>query len=279
MMAEPWRLSFEHVTVFRYDSPARSSFNELRMTPLTTLRQTTLTAQVATSPVAILYRYWDYWGTQVVAFDVASPHDALEIRAAAVVDSSSSGPRTACTWEQIAAASGVMWEFLCPTASTRPDRGLELVAESLRQPDPVATAEGVCDWVHSTIEYQPGVTGVHTSATEALQAGRGVCQDFAHVAVAVLRLLGIPARYVSGYLHPVPEAEVGQTVEGQSHAWVEVWTGGWWELDPTNQVTVGPRHVAVGRGRDYGDVSPVKGIYAGGEEDSMTTTVSIRRSH
>jgi transglutaminase-like putative cysteine protease len=93
-----------------------------------------------------------------------------------------------------------------------------------------------------------------------------------------LRSIGIPARYVSGYFHPVPAPDVGDTVDGQSHAWIEVWTGAWWELDPTNLVPVGPRHVAVGRGRDYGDVSPVKGIYAGGDDDSMTTTVSIQRS-
>lgn len=278
MTAGPWRLSVEHVTVFTYGAPVRSSFNEVRMTPLTTVRQTTLTAQVITSPVTSQYRYWDYWGTQVVAFDVADPHGALEIRAEAVVDATDFSRPTACGWPELHSAAGVMCEFVSTTPSTAPNEQLCDAANALRREDPVETAEAVCDWVHSALEYRPGVTGVHTSAAEALEAGQGVCQDFAHVAIAVLRRLGIPARYVSGYLHPVPEPVVGLIVDGQSHAWIEVWTGAWWELDPTNLVAVGPRHVTVGRGRDYGDVSPVKGIYAGGDEDTMTTTVRIRRS-
>ncbi|MDA8045896.1 MAG: transglutaminase family protein [Actinomycetota bacterium] len=278
MTSEPWRLSLEHVTAFSYGSPARSSFNEVRMVPLTTPRQTTLSAHVSTNPVASQYRYWDYWGTQVVAFDVADPHDVLEIRAEAVVDTADRSLRAACTWPELDDSSDVFFEILSPTPSTRPDDRLAAVAESLRQPAPPDTAEAVCEWVHSAIEYRPGVTGVHTSAAEALAAGQGVCQDLAHVAVSLLRWIGIPARYVSGYLHPSPEPEVGRSVDGQSHAWIEVWTGGWWELDPTNLVAVGPRHVAVGRGRDYSDVSPVRGIYAGGDDDHMSTAVIIVRS-
>ncbi len=277
-MTEPWRMSLEHTTVFSYGTAARSSFNEVRMIPLTTPRQVTMTAQVTTSPASGQYRYWDYWGTQVVAFDVVDPHDALEIRASAIVDTSSFSAPAVCTWREVEAAGPAMFEFLAPTAYTRPDGRLMPAAEQLRRSAPTETVEAVCEWVNSSIEYQPGVTGVHTSASEALEAGQGVCQDFAHVTVALLRHTGIPARYVSGYLHPAPEPVIGETVEGQSHAWIEVWTGGWWEVDPTNLVPVGPRHVTVARGRDYGDVSPVKGIYAGGDSDSMTTTVAIQRS-
>jgi transglutaminase-like putative cysteine protease len=279
MMPEPWRLSFEHVTVFEYGFAVHSSFNEVRMTPLTTVRQTTLTADVATSPAATQYRYWDYWGTQVVAFDVAEPHDKLAIRARGVVDTATCRPPGACSWQELAGAAGAMCEFLMVTPFTDAEGPIGSAVEFLRTPDPVETVEAVCEWVHSALEYRPGVTGVHTSAAEVIQTGQGVCQDFAHLAVALLRSIGVPARYVSGYLHPVPEPEVGVTVEGQSHAWIEAWTCGWWELDPTNLVAVGPRHVAVGRGRDYGDVPPLKGIYAGGSQDSMTTTVSIQRTH
>lgn len=277
-MAEPWRLSIEHTTLFSYGFPARSSFNEVRMMPLTTARQTTMAAQVTTSPATNQYRYRDYWGTQVVAFDVADRHHTLEVGASAIVDASSFSTPAACTWQEIENAAPAMCEFLSSTPATRPDGRLEPTAEQLRKSEPVETVEAVCEWVNSAIEYQLGVTGVHTSASEALEAGQGVCQDFAHVAVALLRRIGIPSRYVSGYLHPVPEPVVGETVEGQSHAWIEVWTGAWWEFDPTNLIPVGPRHIIVGRGRDYGDVSPVKGIYAGGDEDSMTTTVAIQRS-
>lgn len=276
-MAELWRLSLEHTTSFTYGSPARSSFNEVRMVPLTTARQTTMTAQVTTRPATNQYRYWDYWGTQVVAFDVADAHYALDIRTSAVVDTSDFSAPAACSWRDIGDAASALCEFLVPTPSTRPDGPVALVAEDLRRTRPDATVEAVTEWVHSAIEYRPGVTGVHTSASEVLEAGQGVCQDFAHVAVALLRRLGIPSRYVSGYLHPAPEPAVGETVEGQSHAWIEAWTGTWWELDPTNLVRVGPRHIIVGRGRDYGDVCPVKGIYAGGDDDSMSTTVAIQR--
>lgn len=277
MTAAPWRLSFEHVTTFTYSSPARSSFNEVRMTPLTTVRQTTLTADITTSPPASQYRYWDYWGTQVAAFDVADPHDHLEIRAEGVVDAAASTAAARCSWATIDAASDDMCEYLTATPFTALGDELADRARSLRRPDPVDTVEAVCDWVHSALVYRPGVTGVHTSASDAIATGQGVCQDFAHAGVAFLRQVGVPARYVSGYLHPVPEPDIGMAVEGQSHAWIEAWTGGWWELDPTNLVAVGPRHVAVGRGRDYGDVSPLKGIYAGGGEDSMTTRVTIQR--
>lgn len=95
--------------------------------------------------------------------------------------------------------------------------------------------------------------------------------------LAMLRSLGIPARYVSGYLHPKPEAAIGETVEGESHAWVEVWTGAWWGVDPTNATTITDRHVAVGVGRDYADVSPIKGIYTGSAASDLDVTVQITR--
>ena len=134
-------------------------------------------------------------------------------------------------------------------------------------------------WVQDTVEYVPGSTEVQTSAQEAWSQGQGVCQDIAHLTVALLREVGLPARYVSGYLHPAPEAELGDTVTGESHAWVEVWTGRWWAYDPTNDCPVGERHVAVGRGRDYGDVPPVKGIYAGNAENAMRVVVRMARVH
>ena len=92
---------------------------------------------------------------------------------------------------------------------------------------------------------------VHTSANEAYADGAGVCQDFAHLALALAKSVGLPSRYVSGYFHPEEDATIGEEITGESHAWVEVWTGKWWGYDPTNDCPVGERHVAVGRGRDY----------------------------
>ena len=122
-----------------------------------------------------------------------------------------------------------------------------------------------------------GTTGVRTDAQEAWDQGQGVCQDIAHVTVALLRAAGLPARYVSGYLHADPSAEPGQTAIGESHAWVEYWAGSWRPLDPTSGAPVRERHVVVARGRDYADVPPLKGIYHGAPSVAMDVTVEVTR--
>jgi transglutaminase-like putative cysteine protease len=144
-------------------------------------------------------------------------------------------------------------------------------------PNPQHAAREAAAWVHERLDYVPGTTGVQTSAAQALTEGRGVCQDFAHATIAVLRAAGIPARYVSGYLHPTPEAGIGETVTGASHAWVEWWAGDWWEYDPTNDAVPGTAYVVIARGRDYGDVTPVRGIYQGGDGGSADVTVEVTR--
>ena len=111
--------------------------------------------------------------------------------------------------------------------------------------------------------YQPGSTEVHTLAAEAWADRRGVCQDYAHLVVGALRHVGLPARYVSGYLHPAKEPEIGVLTSGESHAWVEWWLGEWVAYDPTNAADVGERHIMIGAGRDYNDIPPIKGIVAG----------------
>jgi transglutaminase-like putative cysteine protease len=130
---------------------------------------------------------------------------------------------------------------------------------------------------HERVAYRSGSTGVATSALQAWQQGSGVCQDIAHVTCALLRSVGLPAAYVSGYLHPRVDAEVGTASTGESHAWVEVWLGGWWAYDPTNRIPAGERHVVVGRGRDYGDVPPLKGLYSGGGSQRLGVSVEVTR--
>ena len=133
------------------------------------------------------------------------------------------------------------------------------------------------NWVEETMTYRPSATAVHTSAVEAWEVGEGVCQDFAHVGLVLLRAAGVPARYVSGYLHTQPDAPVGQVVTGESHAWVEAWVGDWVGYDPTAGDVPGERHVVVGYGRDYADVSPLRGIYSGGSVASLGVTVEVTR--
>jgi transglutaminase-like putative cysteine protease len=124
------------------------------------------------------------------------------------------------------------------------------------------------------LTYMPGATQVHTTAAEAWNERRGVCQDYAHLVVGALRHVGVPARYVSGYLYPNADPQIGDTARGESHAWVEWWLGEWAAHDPTNLAAVGERHVMVGSGRDYGDVPPIKGIVAG-QHDTVGLEVTV----
>jgi transglutaminase-like putative cysteine protease len=142
---------------------------------------------------------------------------------------------------------------------------------------PDEAAEAISARVRGRVAYMPGATGVRTDAQEAWDKGQGVCQDMAHVTVALLRAAGLPARYVSGYLHPNADADPGTTAVGQSHAWVEYWAGDWRPLDPTSGVAVGERHVVVARGRDYNDVPPLKGVYRGAPEAATNVTVEVTR--
>jgi transglutaminase-like putative cysteine protease len=126
--------------------------------------------------------------------------------------------------------------------------------------------------------YMTGVTAVHTTAAEAWDERRGVCQDYAHLVVGALRHVGMPARYVSGYLHPNAVPGIGDSAYGESHAWVEWWLGAWVAHDPTNLADVAERHVIVGTGRDYGDVPPIKGIVAGQHNTvGLEVTVELTR--
>lgn len=272
-----WRIRIEHLTRFSYSGAAYASYNEVRKVPQTNNHQTRLEAKLATTPHAPQYTYWDYWGTQVVAFNIDQGHQELAITSSSLVETRKSGPPPRIQWADLEAVNDTMAEYLARTASTSPDNELTAMANDLRAPTPTETVESVAAWVNSHLEYVPGVTGVQTSAVEAARAGRGVCQDFAHLATAVLRAAGVPTRYVSGYLHPSVDAEIGDEVTGESHAWIETWLGDWWGFDPTNAVDVGSRHVVVARGRDYTDVPPVKGVYAGNAEHQMTVEVKITR--
>jgi transglutaminase-like putative cysteine protease len=278
-----WRLDVVHRTAFHYETPVLASYNEARITPTTDLHQSTVSSLVSLSPVVPVRRYWDYWGTQVTAFDIHEPHDELVVTSASVVETEpAAGPAGGLGWSELAdpALMDSFDELLRTTNYTGANAELAAAAREIRERSkhPSDAWESVGAWVHDSLTYESGVTGVHTSATEAWQARRGVCQDYAHVALVMLRSIGVPARYVSGYLHPRREAEVGESVGGESHAWVEAWVGQWWGLDPTNNEPIGERHVGVGRGRDYADVSPLRGVLSGGQTQSLDVEVTLTRS-
>jgi transglutaminase-like putative cysteine protease len=277
-----WRLRIEHVTRVRYPVPVRTSFNEARMTPLTLPTQMTLESRVTAGPGVPVWTYSDYWGTFVSVFDLPEPHDDLVIRAAATVETEPlrgiPAPADGPSWAELSAAGGRLLEFLMPTPlTTVTDEISAAAAAETAGLSPDAAAEAISARVREHVAYMPGATGVRTDAQEAWDRGQGVCQDMAQLTVALLRGVGLPARYVSGYLHPQEQAEPGSTAVGQSHAWAEYWAGSWTPLDPTSGAAVGERHVVVARGRDYTDVPPLKGIYHGPAGGDMTVTVEVTR--
>jgi len=278
-----WRLRVLHTTRVSYPSPARASFNEARMTPLTLPSQVTLEAGVSAGTGVPTWTYWDYWGTYVTVFDIPEPHDELVISSVATVETGTgqaSPGREPLSWPDLKAqaSAGRLLEYLLPTPLTAVTRDVTAgVADAVRGAAPVEAAESIASQVRARVSYMPGATGVRTDAQEAWEQGQGVCQDMAHVTVALLRSAGLPARYVSGYLHPDPAAEPGHSAAGQSHAWVEYWAGSWLPCDPTSGAPVSERHVVVARGRDYADVPPLKGIYHGAPDSAMDVTVGVTR--
>ncbi|PHV65915.1 transglutaminase family protein [Williamsia muralis] len=278
-----WRLRVVHSTGFAYNAPVTSSYNEARLTPRSDTRQNVIINRVETIPATRSYRYTDYWGTAVTAFDLHAPHEELEVSGLSVVETEPDAMPSddeLLDWESLHHESVIdrYDEVLSNTGYVPVSRQLGQVAKRLTKGlTPQEAVLAVCQWVHTEMEYVPGTTGVHTSAVEAWKEKKGVCQDYAHLSLVMLRSLGIPSRYVSGYLHPSRSAVIDRTVEGQSHAWIEAWTGGWWGYDPTNDLAISEQHVSVGVGRDYSDVPPLKGIYTGAGAKDLEVKVEITR--
>jgi len=276
-----WLLEIVHETRVHYQGSARASYNEARMTPLTLPTQAALQTRVTVGNGIPVWAYQDYWGTRVSSFDIQAPHEELLVRSHSMVETMAAPPPPdPLSWAELRgqAEAGLAAEFLAATPRTTVDPALSAAARDLvAGADPVRTAAVIASWVRDRVAYVPGATEVQTGAQEAWDKGEGVCQDIAHLTVALLREAGLPARYVSGYLHPRPEAGIGTPVAGQSHAWVEYWVGTWVAADPTNRAPVGECHVVVARGRDYSDVPPLKGIYHGAPSMAMGVTVEVTR--
>lgn len=278
------RLRIKHMTGFHYGGDVTASYNEARMLPVSADGQLVLFSNLEILPISSHHSYVDYWGSRVSSFEILTPHKELALTATSLVEVR---PRvhddSSLTWEQMQAAveqATETVEQLKQTRRTEPPADVqELAREIARSGDDVcAAALEICRAVGNAVEYMQGVTGVHSTAAEAWAQRKGVCQDIAHLALGALRTVGIPARYVSGYLHPKPDAAIGETVAGESHAWVEWFCGDQWRgFDPTNLIDIGDRHVLVGRGRDYNDVPPLRGVYAGPFGSTLFVKVEITR--
>ena len=271
-----------HTTQFTYDQPAVASYNELRMLPLRDENQVVFSSKIDTSPSGANFEFNDFFETRVLFFEALEPHLELIVKAESLVELRGESPDIEpMDWERL---EGVklqeleLVDFLKQTRRTQPPAELARFATRSRDlATPNEAAIHICRHIFKTMKYETGVTGVNSIASEAWRMGVGVCQDFAHLAIGALRQIGIPARYVSGYLHPKLEPKLHETVLGESHAWVEWFAGSWVAFDPTNDVAVSNRHVTVGRGRDYDDIPPMRGVFAGANTSTLSVEVEITR--
>jgi transglutaminase-like putative cysteine protease len=276
-----WRVRVVHTTGYAYQSPVTASYNEARLTPRSNTRQNVILNRVETIPATRSYRYIDYWGTAVTAFDLHAPHTELTVSSSSVVETERpEPPATQVTWTDLQSVAVIdrFDEVLRPTEYTPLSERVAAVGRRITKGhEPREAVVAATRWARGELDYIPGTTGVHSSGLDALEQGKGVCQDFAHLSLMVLRSMGIPARYVSGYLHPKRHAVVGKTVDGRSHAWIQAWTGGWWNYDPTNNTDITEQYISVGVGRDYSDVSPLKGVYSGEGATDLDVVVEVTR--
>lgn len=275
-------LRIRHVTGFSYDGAADSSYNEVRMTPLSLERQRVAASSLSVTPYAVQSTYRDYFGTIVTTFDLHDSHRQLEVVAEATVETlAEPEPTRLVDLDALRAypLNDQFVEYLAPTARTVMGRGvLEQFRDvTARFGDVRSVVDAAMGAVSDRMQYVRGATLVSSTAQEAWDEAKGVCQDLTHVTIALLRSVGVPARYVSGYLHSDPDAAVGETILGESHAWVEYYAGEWRGVDPTNGGDVGLRHVTVAKGREYGDVPPLKGIYSGDTSSALGVVVEVTR--
>jgi transglutaminase-like putative cysteine protease len=272
---------------YRYSGPVFDQHNVLRVTPATTPLQRVRGFRVVVEPSARTRTYSDYFGTEVVEFNVPGEHERLAITAEGeVVNEQPSAPPDGA-WELTKADAYTArgGEFLLRADDEPGNGGLAELRDAIAADTPRETLEALCRVVPDRFEYKPGATFVGSTVDDLLEGGAGVCQDFVHLALILLRDQGIGARYVSGYLFAAPDDGGEDSVEVDTHAWIEALLPGrdgealeWVGADPTNRKLADEGHVKIGHGRHYSDVAPIRGVYRGaGGEASHDVSVKMTR--
>ena len=278
------RYRIRHVTRFTYEQPASESHNEVRLQTRTSPRQRMLGFRLEITPPAALIDYRDAFGNIVHAFSIHEPHTELTVCADSLIERMaprelSSGSRFEQFLHGDRLRSQEEYDFLNPSRYIPFSEQLKKFFWMVRprMNEPVADySRRVVAWVCDQFAYEPGATNVHSDVNAVLSAGAGVCQDFAHLTIGLLRLAGVPARYVSGYL--APRRERGRPLGSQaSHAWLEaLLPEGWFGFDPTHGIRVTDHHVRLAVGRDYADVPPLRGVYrSAGRQQTMRVSLDI----
>jgi transglutaminase-like putative cysteine protease len=274
-------VEIEHVLSLTYDAYIRESFLELRMQPKTTADQTLHSFVLAVGPPTKMSRYRDWNGNAVHHFTIVHFHDRIEVVARSAVSTHPAAPALAAVTDRrpYAEPPYPLLDFLAFDGPVRASGALRRFAQGVTAPSTGALGDQVraCgEHVRAHLTYRKNVTRYDSSTDDVLEAGAGVCQDFTHLMLGLLRLRRIPCRYVSGYLHVTPSD--GETA--QSHAWVEFYSpsAGWVPFDPTHNREIDGRYVVVGHGRHYDDVPPNKGIYRGNADEALATSVRTQES-
>lgn len=281
------RYEIEHVSRYSYDSSARQCVMLLCLEPLHDRGQRLLDFEIETRPPAFLNRETDCFGNARHLLDLNREHRTLEITACSTVEVA---PRPALpdrlesgAWDEIRSRKNSFeeWNFTGPSALVRYSPGLEAFVDRngiVPEGDPLESLSRLSDTLHRCLDYIPGSTTAESPVEHILETGSGVCQDYSHLMIAIARSWGIPARYVSGYLH-LPKKSGGQPSANATHAWVECRLPelGWVGFDPTNQSLTGHGGVVrIAAGRDYHDVSPTRGILQCGGGTRLEVEVRVQ---
>ncbi len=280
--------SIRHMTRFRYSQPIRESIMEARMHPRSDANQHCLAFSLSVSPRCRVFSYRDHLGNNVQHFDIPGEHTQLVIVAESVVEQQSlpdvPGFLAPDAWNELDAmiGEGDYWEMLLPSAFAVETPALLALARKLevvRRDDPLMLVHEINQRLFNYFDYVPRSTRVDSPIDEAILSGKGVCQDFAHTMLALLRHVRVPARYVSGYLYRSREAHDRSTPDA-THAWVDVLLPhlGWVGFDPTNNLVAHRRHIRTAVGRDYADVPPTHGIFRGSAESELYVAVQVDAS-
>lgn len=279
--------SIRHVTTFHYTNVIRESIMELRMQPRSERAQRCLHFQLVTHPKARLLSFVDFHGNTVHYFDIPRDHNRLMIAAEAVVElrtppllPSALPPASWAVLDQMADDKD-FFDMLTPSHFAQPTALLHALGQELgvcRRDDPLTVLRELNSALYEAFDYAPQSTHVDSPIDDALAQRKGVCQDFAHIMIALVRGLGIPCRYISGYLYHVKDQH-DRSEEDATHAWVEAWLPdlGWVGFDPTNNVLCAERHIRVSIGRDYADVPPTRGVFKGETESELSVSVQVEQ--
>jgi transglutaminase-like putative cysteine protease len=279
-----------HTTAYEYSAPAVESFTELRVRPRQSNLQNVIRHVTEVRPHAVLDEFTDYYGNTVECLSVPFRHKTLTVTSRSTVETFPHKDAISGLDLSVSEAVRLNWsmrrqlfDYLMPSQHAPITAQLDKLSRE-HLPSNASFAEsilGLNSYIHRNFTYMPGVTEIRTPLSEVLEKRQGVCQDFAHLMIALIRCAGLPARYVSGYIETYsPGDERALTGAAASHAWVEVYlpSGLWIGLDPTNEIMEGERHVQIGVGRDYADVSPLRGVFKGSERQQLSVAVTVSRT-